>query len=161
MHLVFSHTFVSSPSAALFITSSSTPTPPPPAHATPLPHRLCSPPASIHSQLKPLPPNMCACLYVSSQTLDNISARINSPDAGRGFASGRDTVGTCVVPAEYFLGTMGLFIKDDKPTSAKTHKSLWSYHSWDRLNCFLSVYPLPLHSPGCQCIRSCRLPSGT
>lgn len=79
--------------------------------------------------------------------------QINCPDAGRGFASRREPGRPVWSPLNAFLSTLGLFIKDDKLTSAQTYKNLQSYHSWDRLNCFLSVCPLPFNSPGCQCMR--------
>lgn len=79
-------------------------------------------PASLETQRSETrPPNMCACIflpavwrYISAEQLSGCGPWIcEQPWACE----------TCVVPPECFLSTLGLFIKDDKPTSAKTHKT--------------------------------------
>lgn len=67
---------------------------------------LCSPPVSRRSPLKPLPPKMCPCLYVSPGRFmiyrrgSTLRMRICEHPSARE---------TCVVPAECFLSTLGLF----------------------------------------------------
>lgn len=117
----------------------------------PIPHRLCSPPLLRHSQLKPALPTCVPVCF--SQPLDDISAQSNSPDAIRGFANSREPAKPVWSPLNAFSALWVCLLRTTNQRVRKHTKHLRSYHSWDRPNCFLSVDPLPLHSPGCQCIR--------